>query len=243
MTTPKIVNTLNALLASELGRNPYGEPVFRWAWSEDLLWPETPTGKMTTKPVEIPIIGGGTETHQMLVPEYKRRRMSFKLQNQWVVTRWLSPEMLCGASVDYKIGSPPSGFSHEELTRRWRAIFPGSDLPVKGLYINTDWANKPNLPPTLQDTQILIAQLREQLSGMSASARLADMLADDDEDRVRKRKITENICEDSFTAMMNPFPGSRSSFVSFPSTEKQVILPPTGAWNKDHLQIQHKENS
>ena len=55
---PRSLAHLNNLLASRLGRNPYGEGIFRWEWSEDLFWPEFPTGQMVSKESSVPIIGG-----------------------------------------------------------------------------------------------------------------------------------------------------------------------------------------
>jgi hypothetical protein len=85
---------LNELLARSLGTNPYGEGLFRWERSEDLFWPEFPTGRKTTKMVEVPIIGGGVDLAETVVPEYRSEPMCPKLDRQWVVTLWYPPESL-----------------------------------------------------------------------------------------------------------------------------------------------------
>ena len=196
--------------------------MWRWEWADDLFFPATRTGRMITKPTAIPIIGGGTELHEMLVPEYKPMRMTNKHTQCWIVTKWMNAATFLGMTLDYKIGKAPS-ITSDRAYDAWKATYPDMEYPSRGLRIPTDYAtdhfkNK-SAVPTLEDTKFFIRQAREQLSGMSADARLADMLLEDDRIRADKRRITEDICEDSFTAMLNPNPGSRGGFVSFPSQE------------------------
>lgn len=179
------VSKLNALLGRELGTNPYGEPVFRWDWSEDLWWPSFWTGRYIEK--QSP---GGLYYSER---EYKKQRMSLKLKNQWVITRWLAPEAL----------------------QDWQQNFPGADYPSRGYRIHTDWANKPFHSPTLQDTEILIGLLREQMSGMSAKARYADMEREMDREEEKRQRTLEDAIENEFTAGLNPYPGKRGAFVSW----------------------------
>lgn len=193
MQTPRAVRHLNDLLRRELGESPYGEGIFQWAWSENLLWPTCRTGKMVTRKITVPIIGGGEAEAEITEPEYKARRMTFKYKRQWLITKWIKPESL----------------------PQWQAMFPGADYPARGYRINTDWANKPDLLPTYQDTMVLIAQLKDQMSGMSYAARLADMEADRQKAQDRIQKTTEDRIENCFTAFLNPDPGKRGQFVSF----------------------------
>lgn len=212
---PKIVIELNNLLGSELGRNIYGEPLFRWDWSEDLFWPQTKTGRIVTKTVEVPIIGGGTEKTEIPVHEYQRVRQSWKLKNQWLITRWLAPAQLAGLVKGFYIGEADPLFSEEVVREHWDRLFPDSEYPARGLHFMTDWRNKPNMLPTRRDTDLLIHQIREQMSGMSAAAVLAAMEQEATETRAAKTKTNEDMIEDSFTAFLNPNPGARGGHISF----------------------------
>jgi len=82
MRTNKRIERLNDLLGSELGRNPYGEPIFRWQYSEDLFWP-------TKKSTEY------KETGALWLPVavMTKERMTNK-RHQWLLARWFPPEDL-----------------------------------------------------------------------------------------------------------------------------------------------------
>ena len=41
----KLVDDLNKIFGERLGLNRYGEPVFKWEWTEDLFWPAYKTDK------------------------------------------------------------------------------------------------------------------------------------------------------------------------------------------------------
>lgn len=206
------VAALNELLARSLGRNPYGEGMFRWENSADLYWPEFPTGRTTTKRVEIPIIGGGgVESCDSLVPEYHSVPMCPKLDRQWVVTLWYPPESL----------------------GHWQARFPGAVYPARGYRINTN-ASLPSFPggprePNLHETERFIRLLIEQRSQGTHAAVTEAMIAEHEQ---RKDAINQEIQDevvDSFNAFMNPEPGARGGFVSFPSHQRpdgpKIVLP------------------
>lgn len=235
------VADLNNILARALGTNPYGEPRFMWAWSEDLVWPEFPTGGKVTRQVEVPLIGGGVDVgcqncgggglvgmyessatpcdtcsgtgviHRTtwpvgsVVPEYKVEKMCPKLDHQWVIVLWYAPEELA----------------------HWQSRFPGATYPARGYRINTN-ASLPSHPggprePNIRDTERFIELLREQRS-MSHHDRVVDMLAEDDKQKAAIQKEIEDEIANEFTAFMNPDPGKRGGFVSFPSTGKESTL-------------------
>ena len=193
---------LNDLLGRELGRNPYGEPIFVWSWSEDLMWPAYKTGKMTTKAVSAPIIGTDqVETVEMTVPEYRQDRMCARLKDQWVITKWNPPESL----------------------ERWQSTFPGADWPARGYRIHTN-ASLPRFPggPTLPntgDTEFFIQTMREQRS-MSFEDRLADMQRAADMKDLVERNALEDELRDMVPAFVNGRPGKRGGYVSTPFSKQ-----------------------
>jgi hypothetical protein len=225
------IEKLNQILRRELGANPYSQGVFAWKWSTDLFWPSTETGRMIMKKIRVPIIGGGGDTDfgEILVKEFKPRRMTLRHPDCWIVTRWLPPAALVGLRLDIKIGSEPDEIDipREMILDRWRTMFPGADYPERGWYVTTDYYCKPHQEPTFDDNQFLIAQLREQMSGLSAQSLYLDMLNADDARNAKTTSTVEDACENEFTAFLNPFPGRRGGPVSFGGVdEKQLISKP-----------------
>jgi len=220
------VKALNDLLAQEMGRNIYGEPIFRWEWSETLFWPATATGRLVDTPVTGYLIGGGIDKIMVPKPEYKRSRMCINHRNQWVVTKWLNPAELVGLVLDYRHGDMPReiDYPREMILDRWLRRFPGADYPERGLHVITDYYCKPGMTPFYEDTKFLIAQLREQRSGMNFGERQRDMLEDRQAKLDRTQRLTEDIVEDCFTAYLNPEPGSRGYFVNFPDPKAKPTL-------------------
>lgn len=238
------VADLNELLARSLGTTPYGDGRFQWAWSEDLVWPQFPTGGTVTTQVEVPLIGGGVDVEctdcggvgqisdgdeessgvercdacagkgtifktswpvNSVVPEYRVEKMCPKLDHQWVITLWYAPEDLA----------------------HWQSRFPGAAYPARGYRIDTN-ASLPSYPggprePNIRDTERFIELLRSQRS-LSHHDRVVDMLAEDDRQRASVQQEIEDEIANDFTAFMNPEPGKRGGFVSFPSTEKESTL-------------------
>lgn len=203
MNQKRHIAKLNALLASELGTNPYGAGIFSWEWSNELFWPPSPTGNRIPKVVQIPIIGTDRfeEAHAM-EPEMKAMPMTLKYRDSWLITKWLAPEQL----------------------QDWDRRFPGAPYPARGYRIHTDWVDKPHQLPTLHDTELFIIQAKEQMGGMTAAARLRDMEEERDKREAANQRMTEDCIEDSFTAFLNPFPGKRGHFVSFPEVKPKEIL-------------------
>lgn len=201
MTVPQ----LNEILARELHRAPgSSDGIYKWEWSEDLFWPSYATGRMVPKRIEVPLIGGGVDHTEIIVPEYRRDRMSHKLRDQWVITKWCAPETL----------------------DRWEQNFPGAPYPADGFRINTDWYNPPGVLPSEEDTIRLIWALRNQ-----SDKNRAQLTNEMEEESAKNQRAIENEVEDeindSFGAFLNPKPGSRSGHVSMPYTEidRKEALP------------------
>jgi len=218
----KQIAKLNHLIGDRLGWIPVGmgprQGMWQWDWSEDIYWPAFRTGRMVTRRVPATLIGTtsedidnpdimqpasspGTVFVDMVVPEYARLRMSNKLKDQWVITKWFPPEEL----------------------PRWQHNFPQAPYPAQGYRIHTNASLLPHVRPTLQDTEFLIECIHEQRS-MSLEDRLADMERDRDEQQasVTKRILTE--IDDMIPAFGNYAPGKRGHNVSMPSTQKELII-------------------
>ena len=221
-----LLASLNELLGQELGRTPWGSPIFRWEWSEDLFWPHAATGRKlkVQKEVAIPLIGGGTETciQEDLVDEMARARM-MRDRNVWVVTKWFSPEDLTlggtrGHGRGYKEGTKPT---EEAMLAFWHRQFPGADFPARGWRIATD-ATLPRGPhdpaePNEPDTRYFISRVKAQ-TALSPEALVMDMLNQMDAKASRDDLDMGSEIRDLFPAFLNPAPGKRGAFVSFPKT-------------------------
>lgn len=192
----KQIEALNELLGQQLGRNILGESVFSWAWSEDLLWPATATGRNTTRDVEVPIIGGGTDTAQIVTPEYVQQKQCAKYNNQWLVSKWCAPETLS----------------------MWHVNFPGAPYPTRGYRIHTNATLAPFCEPTLADTEAFIVCMKEQRS-MTMKQRLQDMEADRDRKETAKNNLIYDEVRDLVPAFANYQPGKRGAYVSLPTTK------------------------
>lgn len=191
----QVVDSLNKLLAEELGTYSGGsrDGRFKWQWSEDLFWPAYATGKNVEK-----VSPGGIVYFEK---EYRKDRMSDKLWNQWVVTKWYPPEELS----------------------RWKETFPGADYPRNGYYINTNACLDPFRVPTIDDTWHFIKCIRDQTS-MDFLSRLRDM--ERVEEKIETSEHAEVIDEvaDYVPAFFNPNPGKRGGHVSVPSLQKEMLI-------------------
>jgi hypothetical protein len=198
------ISHLNALLGRELGTNPYGEPIFMWAHSEDLYWPEFATGHMVDKPVMVPIIGGGEEVGSYIqVPEYRKEKMCPNLNCQWVMTVWQVAEQLT----------------------QWQAMFPGAPYPTRGHRIHTN-ASLPSYEggprePNLEETERFIKLLKFQRSHTHDEA-MRGIDAERTAKDLATRKEIEDEIRDEFPAYMNLQPGKRGGWVSTPYTKKDI---------------------
>lgn len=72
-------------MATELGRTPHGDPVFMWKWSDD-LYHMMPTGDYDYE---------AQPGSAIVLPRaiLERRLAAPHLRRQWVLCRWLAPEL------------------------------------------------------------------------------------------------------------------------------------------------------
>ena len=229
MKVTKAIQMLNDLLGDRMGWTPNSsdstsntsggrQPIFRWDWSEDLFWPAFKTGHMVNRRVPAMLLGesGNVETDaffapapedpgvtyvNMLVPEYARVKLSNRLKNQWVATKWFPPEEL----------------------PQWERNFPQAPYPKDGYRIHTNACLPPFQEPTLLDTEDLIKCLREQRS-MTFADRLIDMERDRDQREKSKHGAVLDEIDDLIPAYGNYAPGKRGHFISFPSTQKEITI-------------------
>lgn len=234
---PREVNRLNNLLGRELGRTPYGDSIFQWEWSDDLFWPAYATGRTVLKSQRmlVPILAPAGEASpgaEMVnvsetVPEYSRDRQTIKRET-WFVTKWLkSTDLIHGGTRghgwDYSPGEEPD---HEALERLWKQRFKGADFPYQGWRVPTD-AFLPRSPqdpsvPNEPDTLHFITRIKDQTS-LASQTRIADMLAQEERLERQKELLIGDEMADMFTAGLNPKPGSRASWVSFPYSRKDRL--------------------
>ena len=219
------VSSLNALLGRELGIRD-GRSIFAWKHSDGLFWPAYDTGRKTTKIREfmVPVFGGDPElcAEEISVPVYARDR---QVRNSaWYMTKLLTPlELVWGFVGKHGDPAPVNAPPREKLVEMWLARFPGSDFPAQGWRIPTD-AYLPRYEggprePNRNDTEDFIACIREQ-TRLSATLRLDDMLAYEDRQQADTDRQIQDAVRDSFPAFLNPVPGKRSNFVSFPWVRK-----------------------
>ncbi len=194
------VKQLNKRLGEALGWSPYdNEPIFAWVFSEELLWPATPTGRMIQRRVEVPLIlTPDTESVPLYAPEYVAKKQCAKLDHQWLIAKWCAPDAL----------------------PMWQQNFPGAHYPARGYRIHTNADLAPHCVPTLEDTEAFIAIINEQRS-MSFNERLLDMETDlDKKDKSVKNEIYDEV-RDLVPAFANYQPGKKGGYVSLPYTERE----------------------
>lgn len=220
----KLLLELNNLLGRELGRNVYGDPLFKWEHSDVLMWPAFRTGRSTKRirTFKVPIFGGGEgeANEEIIEPEYKQDRQCRK--SAWFMTKWLTArELIVGGFGRGAIAEPADvqNATDEFVERLWQSRFPGADFPSRGWRVATD-ASLPRSPvdpiePNLPDTEYFVRCFREQTS-MSPEMRLADMLDAMKRDEQAPDKRIGDEVRDAFPAFLNPNPGKRGGFVSVP---------------------------
>ena len=229
---------LNSLLGRELGRRSNGHPIFAWKNSDALFWPAFHTGRKILRKVEfqVPIIGGGTEsvTMETPVPEY-RRDLQVDDLDTWVMTKHLTAEeLIFGAPVRH--GEYREGPSDEKLRELWQSRFPGAHFPGSGWRIpvgaidpdaKRKFATLPRLPgglrfPNLADTQWFINTIREQ-TRLAFALREQELFAAEDAIVKAKDQVIYDAVRDAIPAGLNPRPGTRGSWVSFPWTKRDRL--------------------
>lgn len=196
------IEKLNELLGQEIGRTPLGDPLYKWEWSDDLLWPAYATGRNTTRNAPAPIIGSDeVENVPMTVPEYKSDRQTIK-RGIWMVTKWFS--------------------TAELLAMNWTQQFPQAEYPSRGWRIFTDWYNAPGVLPSLNDTRILIYALRDQL-GLTEKQLGDEMAVEDEKRRKEAERPVDDCILDCVPAFVNGRPGKRGGHVSFGGINATLI--------------------
>lgn len=188
------VHELNEILRRDLGSNVYGEPHFKWCYSEDLFWPAYKTGNLTRRKIRVPLLGSDESAEvetDIPEPEYKRDRMSHSLSKQWVVCKWIAPENLAW----------------------WQSEFPGADWPYRGYYFATNASLPQGQLPTSEDTDELIRCVKKQRE-LTFAGTLARMEADRERGEKAQQSELDSMIRNEFTAFMNPYPGKRGGFVS-----------------------------
>ncbi len=237
MTEPTI--RLNELLASRLGLNPYGEGLFRWEFSEDLFWPEFPTGIMLQEPIMVPVIGGITcdrcEGSGLMYKPLTAGEEKIKCRDcdgsgkvyeteEWTVPKMQYRKEKMAPNLDRQwvitIWMPP------ESLGQWQANFPGAPYPARGQRIHTN-ASLPSYPggprePNLTETERFISLICHQRNHT-----IHEVARGIDDERTARdaaiKKEIEDEIRDDFPALMNIEPGKRGGYVSFPYSEKDRL--------------------
>lgn len=226
---PALIRELNDYLGRELGRRPNGKPIYAWKWSNDLFWPAFATGRNTTikRIIEVPVfnkagaevVSKETVTLEEIVPEYTRDRQVRQIDT-WYVTKWLTAtELIFGWFGRHGEHFPEKEPDDVRLRELWESRFPGADFPGQGWRVPTD-AWLPRSPgdskvPNWNDTRFFVAQVKHQ-----ASQNFVQAMTDWDDEYIRRDEATDALigeqARESFSAFLNPKPGARGGFVSFP---------------------------
>ncbi len=189
--TNKELDRHNHLLARELGYNPYGEGIYQWHWSENLLHPMRKQGEYDYKAdPETGII--------QALPVYELRKLCPHLNRQWVLCMWMPVP------------------SEEE----WRRQF-GSNLewPRRGYLAPTNVDLPEGQQPTdlihgRTWTELIIGMYQEH-----RKKRFIDHLLDGEKIVESRERDKDNVRSDMIDDMLLPFghvPG-RKDHVSLPS--------------------------
>lgn len=222
---PRLVRELNDFLGRELGRSADQRPIFAWKWSDDLFWPAFRDGwEQQEVPIEIPLIGTCVTTvaiENRAVPHYRRDRQVRRFDT-WYMTKLLTPEQLIWGLIG-KHGHPQEPIPQETLLKMWEERFPGADFPARGWRVQTDAylprAEGDDRNPNWRDTQYFVMCIKEQ-TRLNHDERLADMLLAEDEQEAAVTKVVEDGVRDCFPALLNPNPGKRGGWHSFPLWSK-----------------------
>lgn len=85
MEPTKEIQKLNEWIGQELGITPYGDPLYKWEWSNDVMWPAFATGKFKQHSTEGGLLVMANEYVQL--PQTDKR-------DCWMVTKWFGPDDL-----------------------------------------------------------------------------------------------------------------------------------------------------
>lgn len=209
MEIPKSILKLNDRLRLTLGSTPFGEPIYKWAWTEDLYWPSMPTGQYE----EIK-----TDSGLFLMKSVStRKRMTDRYVEQWIIVRWC----------------PIDGFTESECTKLgisnhqlpvWSRDFPGAPIPSRGGYYyhlaNTEIPRGDM--PTDSDTDRFIGFIKIQLAQDGNEHLYEWSKAKERQTRSSRAEFAAEIA-DSFTAYLKE-PGKVDGEVSFGGVGESPLL-------------------
>lgn len=205
MLSERQLARLNNLLGQELGRNPFGDPLYSWAYSEYLQHRMLKIDPHTAQPVfdYRCVCGLNVLVHQphcrltTAVPCYIPRKMTPQLKNQWVAVVWSAP------------GSP------EQWVREFGIRM---EYPPRGYCVPTNACLEPDVDPDVAVTWDLIHKIREQRKKTMQQwiTEAEDALALHER---RKDAELDDMISDACTAFGNAKPGARMGGISLPSRE------------------------
>jgi hypothetical protein len=183
------LSRLNDLLGAELGRNPYGEPLYRWDYADDLMhWRRKGAAYNMVQIPGSPLI--------LAEPEYEQVRLCPWLSEQYALTLWTAP-------------SPEA---------QWRATFGDKLLwPRRGYYMPTNIALDREEAPTIPITWEVIDTIRKQRQKTFADHVADGERALDYEERAKAAEARDAVA-DAMTAFGN-VPGKRGGHVAFQNIE------------------------
>lgn len=196
---------MNNRLGNALGRNPHGEPLYKWIWVND--WEHFMRDISGFKPTAQP------SGLIVMEPQYVKRRMipdldgdNKHLKDRWHIGHWHD----CG----------------DEAT--WRSLFGTAALWSRfGVYTQTDiWSPQGQLPTeTITDDLILRVKQFRSLTAADIRNGFAEK---DAKFEAANDQARRDMIADAMTAYGN-VPGTKGS-TSFP-TPTSMIQPPTLARN------------
>lgn len=164
------VQKLNQTLGQELGLNPYGEPLYRWMYSED--WLHT---YLSATELDIQDHASGLFVCER---KAKTRKMCPELHEQWIIAQWCAP------------GPEP----------RWREHFGDKlPYPARGFLAPTNVKLEPGVLPDLTVTEQIIGLWRAERKKTLADylRESEEALAKEDRDKARQ---LDDMVQDACTA-------------------------------------------
>lgn len=207
MLTPKQLARLDNLFGRELGFNKFGEPRYRWKWSETFLHNMVLEGKQEWIRKELPpegveIPGPGFELNTGIGlyiprPTTQVRKMCPWLQEQWIIAMWYwSPR--------------------DEWIKSFGSIL---EWPHRGFYMYVDGTDLPKgVEPTTHITSDFCGAMKHQ-----QTKTVADLEAEVEAGMARQERHIDNhiddVLSDATTAFGAAKPGTRSGGISIPSSE------------------------
>jgi hypothetical protein len=199
------VAKLNELLGAELGRNPFGEPLYEWGWSEDLTHYMQALDPHTGRPIfDYECQCGVNKTVHaasckisIAKPRYIERKLCPQLKEQWVALLWTS----CGTLDDWL----------KEFGTRLRWSATGWRVPTNACLGHGE-------VPDRAVTWELIHKIRAD-----RKKSYVDWLQETEDALALKERRDESrldaMISDACTAFGNAKPGARMGGVSLPAKE------------------------